>query len=179
MAKKKRQRGQLQNIHTRIPKQDYQQIAKICEKLHITFADYFNRVIHSDGYDELQRYARKIKSEPRNCKIEMDQATKESIDGLSASLNGQSMQIRRIGTNLSNLITKNNVNGTDIDNQVLINMKKELDVVLFNIHQASSRLVEILFDENTISKVEYIGHDIWDSGDIDLESVWNEDWRKL
>lgn len=161
MEKMKRQRGRLQNIHTRISEKDYQQIAEICEKLHITFADYFNRAIHADGYEELQRYARKIKSEPRSCKIEMDMPTKDSIDSLSEALNSQGMQIRRIGTNLSNLIAYNVAKGTDIDCRVLIDMKKELNAALSHVHAASSRLVDILYDENAITKVEYRGRDIW------------------
>ena len=179
MAKKKRQRGQLQNIHTRIPKRDYQKISVICEKLNITFADYFNRMIHADGYDELQRYAKKIKSEPRSCKIEMDQPTKESIDNLSNALNSQCTQMRRIGKNLSTLIAKSNAMGTNIDVPTLTAMKKELDVALFEIHNNSSRLADILYDESTISKVEYRGHNIWDSLGIDIDAVGNEDWGEL
>ena len=176
---KKRQSGRLRNIHTRIPEQDYQKIAEICEKLGITLADYFNRIIHTDGYEELQKYARKIKNEPRSCKIEMSDQTKESIDTLAASLNSQSMQIRRIGTNLSNLVSKNASTGANPDIYLIAAMKKELDVVLSDVHKASSRLTDILYDENTISKVEYRGYDIWDSEDIDIDAVWDEDWSDI
>lgn len=157
MEKTKRQRGRLRNIHTRIPEQDYLQINEICEKLNISFADYFNRAIHAHGYDDLQQYARKINNEPRKCKIEMDIPTKESIDSLSMALNSQSVQIRRIGTNLSNLIVKGG-----IDSQVLVAMRKELNAALHHVHAASSRLVDILYDDKAITKVECRGHDMWE-----------------
>lgn len=163
---KKRQIGSLHNLHIRISTKDYQQISEICERLNITFADYFSQIIHADGYEKLQMLARRINKEPRNCKIEMSVPTKESIDGLSATLNNQATQIRRIGTNLSNLISKITDPKTDFHNpallRVIIDMKCDLDVVLEDVHKASSRLVNILYDDATITKTEYIGHDIWD-----------------
>lgn len=163
----------MQNIHTRIPEADYKKISEICGKLNITFADYFNRAIKANGYDELQRYARKIKKEPRPCKIEMSDGVKESIDNLVDTMNGQSMQIRRIGTNLSNMIAKGSNHGTDITASTLTTMKKELDAALLELHKNSSRLADILYDESSITKTEYRGYDAWDDDD------WNEDWGEL
>lgn len=157
-----RQRGCLRNIHTRIPEKDYQQISEICKKLDITFADYFNQIIHADGYKKLQIYAEQIKKEPRNCNVEMSAQTKESIDQLSLVLNSQSMQLRRIGANLSNLILKLYCADTALDGDAISSMKKDLDTVLKDVHKASSRLADILYDDTAIAKIQYIGHDIWE-----------------
>ena len=41
----KRQREDLQNIHTRVPRRDYKKIQEICDRLGITQAEYFNSLI--------------------------------------------------------------------------------------------------------------------------------------
>lgn len=164
--KQKRQTESLHNLHIRISKKDYQKIAEICDKLDITLADYFNEIIHADGYEKLQMLARRICKEPRSCKIEMDSNTQKTIDDLSASLNSQTTQLRRIGTNLSNLMSKIARQNTELDNPLLSctvrNMRNDLETALEDIHKVSSRLVDILYDDEAITKIEYIGHDIWD-----------------
>ena len=54
------QRGDLQNIHTRIPRRDYERIQEICDRLGITQAEYFNSVIQENGYYKLLLYARRM-----------------------------------------------------------------------------------------------------------------------
>ena len=154
--KSTRQGGRLHNVHTRISERDYKAICKVLQKLDITFADYFNRAIHQNGYEELLAYAKQIKKTPRFCKVVIDEQTKESIDQLSSALNNQSLQLRKIGTNLSNLISRLAGTGTISDIHLIDSMKKDLDAALQDVHKTSSRLADLLYDETTIVKTEYI-----------------------
>ena len=161
-----RQRGKLHNIHTRIPAEDYQKCKEICEKLDITFADYFNQLIHGDGYEELQILAKRIIKEPRSCKLEMTDETKELIAALTNALNGQTTQIRKIGVNLSELIRYIRSGKADCNNpmtlRIIMALKKDMDTAMHENQKIGERLADILYDEKTISKTEVIKGSIWD-----------------
>lgn len=101
----KRQSGRLHRMQIRIKEADYDNIKLICDRMGITMAEYFNNLIQHDGYEDLLRIARTIKSEPRAVDISFyDEKTGERVDKLCTSVNALSEQTKRIGRNVSAMI---------------------------------------------------------------------------
>lgn len=98
---KSRQSGKLRDVHIRIPERTYQQIVKICDKLDITQAQYFNEVIHQDGYDKLIDLAKRIIRQPVPYTLEMSDECRESIDKLTEELAYANRLMRNVGSNVS------------------------------------------------------------------------------
>ncbi len=170
---KKRQRGMLQDIHTRIPVRDYQNIQIICTQLGISQAEFFNTCIHQFGYDRLLLYARKINREPRPCRVDISEPAGEEISHLTDALNEQSAQIRKIGTNVSALIRDIRAGVVQVGSSQTLrdldDMKAALDAALLEGHKNGARLAELLHDDDAISKVEINYKDCW--GDIVYREV--------
>ena len=161
-----RRRGRLHNTHISIPEKEYQIIKGVCEKLDITLADYFNQVIHKNGYEKLQILAKRINKEPRPCKLEMEAGVEKEIGDLTEALNGQTAQIRKIGVNLSVLIRDIRSGKVNCGNSgtlaLLERMNNDITNAMHENQKIGSRLVDILYDEKSISKVEIIKRSIWD-----------------
>ena len=162
--KNKRQRGTLHNVHTRIPEKEFQRISELCEKLGITQAQFFNAVIHADGYESLLVYAKKINRDPRPCRLEISEEAVGEIKCLTGTLNTNTSQLRRIGTNLAALvrdIRSGTVPGDRNTVALLEHMKAAIDAAIVESHVNSTRLAALLYDENAIAKIETVYKNCW------------------
>lgn len=154
----RRQRGELQNIHTRIPRRDYERIQQICDQLGITQAEYFNSVIQENGYYKLLLYARKINRIPRPCQLDVSPEAHKEIVALTSAMNSQASQIRSIGVNVSALIR--DIRAGKVRDckavELLRNEKHILDAALAETHRNNARLSDVLYSEEMIAKRETV-----------------------
>ena len=164
----KRQREDLQNIHTRVPRRDYKKIQEICDRLGITQAEYFNSLIQESGYYKLLLYARRINKIPRPCRLDVSPEAHKEIVALTRALNAQASQIRSIGVNVSALIRDVRTGKVrDSDAVKLLGAEKRvLDAALAETHQNNARLSDVLYSEEMISKREIVylnslGEEVW------------------
>ena len=97
----------LKNLHIRVSNEEYDFLCALAEELHCSQAAVIRKALfHSDMKAIVQVY-RKRQGDAylqRVVACGLDESTAEKLEGLQKDMNENTLQIRRIGTNLSTLI---------------------------------------------------------------------------
>lgn len=97
----------LKNLHIRMNQEEYDFLRTLAEELHCSQSEVIRKALfHTDIKEIVQAYRQRQKDAfmQRYITCGLDKHTAESLEHFRKDLNENTLQLRRIGTNLSSLI---------------------------------------------------------------------------